>query len=110
MKLLFDESLSWRLVTALESVYPESRHVDQVGLRGKPDQDVWRHAAYHGFVIVSKDDDFRQLSFLHGAPPKVIRLAVGNAGTRFIVDLLLHQRAAVETFAIDPEASLLILA
>ena len=25
-----------------------------------------------GFVIVSKDDDFQQPSFLHGAPPKAV--------------------------------------
>lgn len=109
MKLLFDENLSRRLVPALASSYPESQHVDQVGLSGRPDQDIWRYAAHHGFVIVSKDDDFRQLSFLHGAPPKVVRLTVGNASTQFIADLLMLQQAAIEVFVADTEGSLLIL-
>ncbi len=32
MKLLFDENLSFRLVVALADVYPDSRHVREVGL------------------------------------------------------------------------------
>lgn len=94
----------------LASVYRDSQHVDQVGLHGQPDQDIWRYASHHDFVIVSKDDDFRQLSFLHGAPPKVIRLVVGNASTQFVADLLIRQQAAVEMFITDAQASLLILA
>lgn len=41
----------------------------------------WDYAGFHGFVIVSKDNDFRQLSFLKGPPPKVVWLSIGNAGT-----------------------------
>ena len=110
MKLLFDENLSRRLVPALVYAYPDSQHVDQVGLHARPDQDIWHYAARHGFVIVSKDDDFRQMSFLHGAPPKVVRLAVGNAGTQLIADLLIHRQAALEAFVADAQTSLLILA
>lgn len=68
MKLLLDENLSRRLFHRLARDFPESAHADALGLHGKPDAEIWRHAREHGFVIVSKDDDFRQLSFLHGAP------------------------------------------
>ena len=109
MKLLFDENLRRRLVPALAQFYPESEHVGQVGLQGRSDQETWQFAAQNGFVIVSKDDDFRQMSFLRGAPPKVIRLVVGNASTSFVADLLALQKAAVETFVADIQAGLLIL-
>ena len=33
---------------------------------------VWAYAEDHGFVIASKDSDFRQLSFTFGHPLKVI--------------------------------------
>ena len=69
MKLLLDENLSPRLVEVLSRQYPGSRHVDQLGLRGKPDHVIWEQAASGDFVLVSKDNDFRQLSFLHGTPP-----------------------------------------
>jgi predicted nuclease of predicted toxin-antitoxin system len=68
---------------------------------------VWQHAAAHGFVIVSKDDDFRQLSFLWGHPPKVVWLVVGNAGTAAIADLLLRNRSRLAAFATDPDDALL---
>jgi hypothetical protein len=37
---------------------------------------------------VSKDDDFRQLTFLHGAPPTVNWPRVGNGPTSVISSLL----------------------
>ena len=72
MKLLFDENLSPKLVQALDPEYPGSQHVRSVGLRGATDDAIRDYARQHGHVIVSKDNDFRQLSFLHGAPPKII--------------------------------------
>ena len=72
MKLLFDENLSPRLVDLLLIVFPESSHVRNVGLAKAADDRVWSYAQEHGFVIVSKDSDFDQRSFVLGAPPKVV--------------------------------------
>ena len=65
----------------LAELYPGSVHVRQLNLQTADDESVWRHAADGGFAIVTKDDDFRQMSFLHGAPPKIVWLSLGNAGT-----------------------------
>ena len=62
MKLLFDENLSPRL----------ARNED--------------------FAIVSKDTDFRERSYLVGAPPKVVWLDVGNAGSRAIEGRTIAER------------------
>jgi predicted nuclease of predicted toxin-antitoxin system len=110
VKLLLDENLSHKLVPRLAATFPDTVHVDGVGLHGQPDVAVWRYAAEHGFVIVSKDDDFRQLSFLQGPPPKVVWLVVGNAGTTVIAELLLRNRRRLESFADDPDDALLTLA
>jgi len=80
-----------------------------VGLHGRTDRDIWDWARSNGFAIVSKDDDFRQLSFLHGAPPKVLRLEVGNAGTDAIATLLVQGRSGIAAFGNASEDSLLIL-
>ena len=69
-QLLFDENLSPRLPALLSDQFPGSRHVRDVGLRGATDQDIWNFAASADFTIVTKDDDFRGLSLLRGAPPK----------------------------------------
>ncbi|MDP2824116.1 MAG: DUF5615 family PIN-like protein [Sulfuritalea sp.] len=108
-KLLFDENLSSRLVKLLAEPFPESAHIDDVGLHGCPDGEVWSYARERGFVLVSKDNDFRQLSFLHGAPPKVVWLRIGNAPTKAVVELLRSRKVDVESFVRDADTALLTL-
>ena len=64
MKLLLDQNLAPRLVAALAALYPDSKHVRNVGLASANDDDVWRYAAAGGFTIVSKDADFHERSFV----------------------------------------------
>lgn len=109
MSLLFDENLSERLIRLLRNSYEGSKHADTVGLSGSPDQVIWEYAGREGFAIVSKDNDFRQLSFLFGPPPKVIWLSVGNAGTEVIASELEARRQTVDAFLNDPEEGLLVI-
>ena len=107
MKLLLDENISYRLVARLEEAFPGTVSVARVGLDSQPDTAIWTYAAAHGFAIVSKDDDLRQLSFFRGHPPKVISLDVGNAGNAQIADLLLQNKNRIATFlARDEDAHL----
>lgn len=110
MKLLFDQNLSPRLVDALTHLFPGSTHVRDVALARADDMTVWEFAAQHGYAIVSKDSDFRQLSFLQGAPPKVIWIRRGNCTTREIEHILRLRHRDILTFDEDPEASFLALA
>lgn len=109
MKLLFDENLSRRLVDSLAAEFPDSSHPDLVEMRGATDAGIWEHAREHNFTIVSKDNDFRQRTFLYGPPPKVIWLSVGNAGTRVIADLLRSRISQILEFAEAPDEGLLVL-
>jgi len=109
VRLLLDENLSPRLAERLEKNFPGTRHLDDVGLHGRTDLDIWKFAGEHGYVLASKDNDFRQLSFLYGAPPKVIWLRIGNAPTRDIEALMLANTAHIQRFFDDPETALLII-
>ncbi len=109
MRLLFDENLSHTLVRRLAPAYPDSAHVRDVGLRGQQDAVVWEYARRQSFAITSKDTDFRDLSFLRGAPPKILWLSVGNAGTEAIARLLEGRRSLIEEFAAAAEDALLVL-
>jgi len=64
VKLLFDENLSSSLVVQFQSEFPESTHLDLIGMRGSGDRHIWDYAGANDFVIVSKDNDFRQLTFV----------------------------------------------
>ena len=109
MKLLFDENLSLALPAALADCYRNSQHVHDAGLKASPDADVWAYAARHDLAIVTKDADFRQRSFLHGYPPKVIWIGLGNCSTKAIEALLRRRMAEVGEFLADPVKSFLVL-
>lgn len=109
MKLLFDKNLSYRLVGALAEVYPESSHVREVGLLGAEDRRIWEYAAERGFLLTSKDTDFYQRSLVHGAPPKVVWLRIGNAPTSAISALLRERYVIVQRFSEDPQVTILPL-
>lgn len=109
MKLLFDENVSPRLVAALINEYPDSAHVRDVGLRGAADARIWGYAQAHGRAIMSKDADFRERSFLEGAPPKVVWLDVGSATTAVIIESLEREQPRLLVFEAQPESSVLIL-
>jgi len=58
VKLLFDQNLSPKLVDRFSDLFPDSRHVRDVGLSEASDREVWEFARASGLAIVSKDSDF----------------------------------------------------
>lgn len=88
MRLLFDQNLSPRLKEILRDLYPGSIHVRDIGLESADDITVWAYARDHGFVIASKDADFRQLCSVFGRPPQVIWIRCGNCSTTEIASVL----------------------
>ena len=109
MRLLLDENLSWRLVQRLADAFPGSAHVDQVGLHGEEDGDVWRLAQDEGYTIVSKDADFYQRSVAYGPPPKVIWVRIGNGPAEAAEQVLRENADLIGRFAADPAAGFLVL-
>ena len=109
-RLLFDQNLAPSLPHRLTDLYPESTHVRDVNLAAADDEAIWSHALEGGYIIVTKDDDFRQRSFLRGAPPKVIWTRLGNCATSDVEAALRSRHAMVESFAADSTAALLVIA
>ena len=109
MKLLFDHNLSYRLVVALESLYPGSQNLSALGMSAASDDAVWDFARDHGFTLVSKDSDFYYRSMLLGHPPKAVWIRLGNCTTKAISDLLRMRHADLVAFDQDSSASFLIL-
>lgn len=64
-----------------------------MGLDCASDLEIWEYARDQGFAIVTKDADFEKLSLLHGAPPKVIWLRLGNATNQEVQKALLGSQA-----------------
>jgi predicted nuclease of predicted toxin-antitoxin system len=74
MKLLFDESLSPRLVLLLRDLFPDSESALRNGLACAGDRRILDYAAAHDFILVSTDSHFeRLLSQIPGAKVVILR-------------------------------------
>jgi predicted nuclease of predicted toxin-antitoxin system len=109
MRFLFDENLSHKLVRLLADLFPSSVHVRDVGLKAANDPAVWEYAKNNGLIIVSKDSDMHQRSFVFGYPPKVVWVRLGNCSTSNVEGLLRRHFASIKAFHEDVNASFLSL-
>lgn len=109
MKLLFDENLSHKLARLLDDLFPNSIHVRDIGLESAEDPLVWGYAKNNGLVIVSKDADMHQRSFLFGHPPKIVWVRLGNCSTSEVELLIRKNREALKVFYEDEYAAFLSL-
>ena len=80
-----------------------------MGLQAADDDTIWAYAAEHGFVIVSKDADFHQRSFVLGHPPKVVWIRRGNCSTVEIEGILSACQADLLAFERDEQGAFLTL-
>lgn len=109
MKLLLDQNLSPRLVRRLADLYPNSSHVAEVGLDRSLDKEVWNYARQHGYLIVTKDVDFSELSLLQGFPPKVVWIRRGNCSTQDIELILRANFNSIKAMNEDASTGILEL-
>ena len=88
---------------------PDSGHVAALGLETATDREIWAYAGEQGYLIVSKDSDFRQLAFLLGPPPKAVWLRIGNRSTAAIAEFLRASADVIAGFAASQDEALLVL-
>ena len=109
MKLLLDANISYKLVERIVDLYPGSMHVRDAALAEVDDRGVWEYARDNGFVVVSKDEDFHQLSFLQGPPPKVVWVRLGNCTSGEIEAVLRRYHSHLMEFAAGDEGAFLVV-
>ncbi len=110
MKLLLDENLPRSLVAQLEVSFPGTAHISQFHLLHSTDEAIWQFAREHQFAILTRDDDFIELGFLRGSPPKIIWLNRANPSVRQLKKLLSDGQTLIRLFLeSDNESSVLIL-
>jgi predicted nuclease of predicted toxin-antitoxin system len=75
VRFLLDANLSPRLVEGLVKAGHPTRHVDEIGLLGASDAEIFDLAAEDGDVVITADSDFSLLLAVRGsAKPSVILL------------------------------------
>lgn len=103
MKLLFDQNISFRIVSKLIDNFPDCRHVSQVGLNNSEDHEIWEYSKNKNYVIVTFDSDFYEISLISGTPPKIIWVRTGNLTTNEIAKLIENNKSTIFDFVNNPE-------
>lgn len=98
MKLLFYQTLYFKLVDLLKDEFPESTQVRLVNLDLEDDEVIWNYAKDSGYTIVTQDADFYDIGLLKGSPPKVIWLRCGNHSTLFLTTLIKKNIESITEF------------
>lgn len=98
MKLLFDENISFKLCKRLEDIYPNSTHVRFVNLENKGDSEIWQFARKEGYIIVTQDSDFSDMTILKGFPPYVVWIKTGNSLVSEIENTLRTHSITIKSF------------
>lgn len=101
MKLLFDQNVSPRLVKQLSDLYSDSAHVSELGFAQALDHTIWNYAQKEGYLIVTKDVDFSEMSILRGHPPKILWIRRGNCSTNDIAKIPRTNFEMIEAFVSD---------
>jgi predicted nuclease of predicted toxin-antitoxin system len=70
---------------------------------------MWEFAKRGGYAIVTKDGDFHHLSFVHGAPPFVVWLRVGNCSVAAIGKILEERLEDISRFLAEAESAVLMI-
>jgi predicted nuclease of predicted toxin-antitoxin system len=107
LKILFDHNLSQRLVRSLADVFPNATQTSLLGFNRAIDLDIWEYARINDFIVVTLDKDFADMSFVRGAPPKVIWLRCGNSTVAEVDALLRANLKAIREFEISTDSGVL---
>jgi len=57
---------------------------------------IWNYALENEYIIITKDNDFLDLSELKGFPPKVVLIKTGNNNSRTLADLIINAKPKIE--------------
>lgn len=84
-RFLIDNQLPVALARWLKAQGQAADHVLDLDLGQSPDSLIWMRAAALDAVIVTKDEDFAQLTILRPELVKVVWLRIGNCRTQVLL-------------------------
>ena len=85
MKLLADENISPNSVASLRNLGFDIIHVREIGLRGKPDEEVMDYAMKEDRVLVTIDSDFADIrKYPPGTHGGIIRMRLKFCSARAV--------------------------
>ncbi len=78
MKIIVDQNLPRRLIPALQAAFPGSAHVNELGLGGARDIEIWNYALRERFDVMSRDADMATLAIRRMGEVCVVWVRTGD--------------------------------
>lgn len=94
--LLVDNQLPAGQARHLAAIGYPSLHVRDIGLADADDRTIWAHAGERGWVIVTKDEDFQDLSIRFGLPPQVVWVRLSNCRKPSLFEVFDRQTESIK--------------
>lgn len=89
MKVLCDVHIARKAVRFFEEQGIEAIHVNDILERWHTkDEKIAAYADSHGYVVVSKDHDFKNTHLLKGIPQRLLLITLGNISTAKLIGIL----------------------
>ena len=98
MRQLFDQNISFRIISKVKETFPEAKQVKQLGIENYSDIEIWNFAKKNNYTIVTFDSDFFDVANIKGHPPKIIWLRIGNTNSSIIADLINKKNTIISDF------------
>ena len=79
MKFIVDAQLPPGLARYLADQFNvQASHVRELGMGNADDQTIFNYSRQASSIVVTKDSDFVELVYRHGAPPQIVWVTIGN--------------------------------
>ena len=85
MKFLVDAQLPPALARWLAARGHDASHVADLGMRSAKDHLIWNEVSDKAYVLITKDDDFIELSRIKPGP-KIIWVRIGNSTRKHLLE------------------------
>jgi predicted nuclease of predicted toxin-antitoxin system len=100
MKILCDVHISLKITKFFISKGINSLHVNNILDKWfTSDIDISKYADNHGYIVITKDSDFKNTHFIKKSPKKLIKVNLGNISTNRLIDIFEnHYLLLIEKF------------
>jgi predicted nuclease of predicted toxin-antitoxin system len=96
VKFLVDNQLPRALVPVLTQAGHEAAHVLDIELAQSNDHAIWKYAAEHGYVLISKDADFADLAVIGPYRVRLIWVRIGNCRKTVLLESFKNSLSTIE--------------
>jgi predicted nuclease of predicted toxin-antitoxin system len=107
VKILFDQNISYRIISKIIVDYPHAKQVKQLGIENYSDIEIWDYAKKNEYTIITFDSDFFDFANIKGHPPKIIWLRFGNANNLKVANKIIEHHQNIYELIHDPDKGLI---